>query len=57
MSSGTFYIGYSTFSLHKSPVYMPAVKLWLWNGSHMAFNYAIHRLSPEWILRDLISFS
>jgi hypothetical protein len=59
---GTLYIWYHKFSLHNKPaVSMPAVKLWLWNGTHTAFNYAFHCLSLEWILKRpgqlLLTFS
>jgi hypothetical protein len=47
----TLYIGYYTFSLHKPAVYTLAVKLCHGNGSHMAFNFAFHCLSPEWIFK------
>jgi hypothetical protein len=47
----TLYIGYHTLSLHKSAVHKLAGKLCLGNGSHMAFNFAFHSLSPEWILK------
>jgi hypothetical protein len=37
---GPFYICYSTLSLHKKPTaYKLAVKLCLWNGSHIAMNW------------------
>jgi len=38
-------MGYHSLSLHKEPaVYKPAIGLCLWNGSHIALNYAFHCL-------------
>ena len=42
MTFDRFYVGYHTASLHKTAVYLLALRLCLRNGSHITLNYAFH---------------